>query len=141
MTSTNTPLWETGDWTPLAPISGDLNADVCVVGLGGSGLTAVHELLDAGVDVIGIDAGIVAGGAAGRNGGLALAGLAPFHHDAVRELGHERALRFYRATMDEQQRMLAATPFTANELHITLLTRLHATNCRAFDQCARAVGT
>ncbi len=110
MTSTNTPLWETGGWTPLAPVSGDLNADVCVVGLGGSGLTAIHELLDAGVDVIGIDAGTVAGGAAGRNGGLALAGLAPFYHDAVRELGHGRALRLYRATMDEQQRMLAATP-------------------------------
>ncbi|QDV09857.1 FAD dependent oxidoreductase [Planctomycetes bacterium Poly30] len=106
----NTPLWETGRWTPLPPVAEPLAADVCVVGLGGSGLTAVHELLDRGARVIGIDAGIVAGGAAGRNGGLALAGLAPFYHRAVEALGHDRALAFYRATMEEQARMRSATP-------------------------------
>lgn len=106
----NTPLWETGSWKELPPVSGPLAADVCVVGLGGSGLTAVHELLDRGARVIGIDAGIVAGGAAGRNGGLALAGLAPFYHRAIEDLGHDRALAFYCATIDEQARMREATP-------------------------------
>lgn len=106
----NTPIWDTGRWTALPAAAEALTCDVCVVGLGGSGLTAIHELLAKGVDVIGLDAGTVAGGAAGRNGGLALAGLAPFYHSAVKDIGRERALGLYRATLEEQQRVLAATP-------------------------------
>lgn len=87
-----------------------MHADVCVVGLGGSGLAAVHELLDLGQRVVGIDAGIVAGGAAGRNGGFLLAGPADFHHDAVRTVGRDRATALYRRTLDELARMQAETP-------------------------------
>ena len=110
MLAPNTPLWETGDWTALPAVDAALTCDVCVVGLGGSGLTAIHELLAQGVDVVGVDAGNVAGGAAGRNGGLGLAGLAPFYHRAIEDIGHERALGLYRATLEEQQRVLEATP-------------------------------
>jgi glycine/D-amino acid oxidase-like deaminating enzyme len=87
-----------------------VHADICVVGLGGSGLAAVHELLDLGQRVVGIDAGAVAGGAAGRNGGLLLAGPADFHHDAVRTVGRERARALYRRTLDELARMQSETP-------------------------------
>jgi glycine/D-amino acid oxidase-like deaminating enzyme len=87
-----------------------VRADVCVVGLGGSGLAAVHELLDLGQRVVGIDAGPVAGAAAGRNGGFLLAGPADFHHDAVRTVGRERATALYRRTLDELDRMQAETP-------------------------------
>jgi len=38
--------------------------------LGGSGLTCIHELLELGVRVAGIDATTVGGGAAGQNGGF-----------------------------------------------------------------------
>ena len=38
----------------------ETRADVCVIGLGGSGLTAIHALLDSGLDVVGLDAGAVA---------------------------------------------------------------------------------
>jgi hypothetical protein len=37
----------------------------------------------------------VAGGAAGRNGGFLLAGLAAFHHDAVAAHGRARARALY----------------------------------------------
>jgi glycine/D-amino acid oxidase-like deaminating enzyme len=87
-----------------------VHADICVVGLGGSGLAAVHELLDLGQRVVGIDAGVVAGGAAGRNGGFLLAGPADFHHDAVRTVGRDRATALYRRTLDELARMQAETP-------------------------------
>ncbi len=70
----------------------------------------MHELLDLGQRVVGIDAGIVAGGAAGRNGGFLLAGPADFHHDAVRIVGRERATALYRRTLDELARMQAETP-------------------------------
>lgn len=81
-----------------------------MIGLGGSGLAAVHELLDLGQRVVGIDAGTVAGGAAGRNGGFLLAGPADFHHDAVQTAGRERAVALYRRTVAEIDRMQAETP-------------------------------
>lgn len=83
---------------------------MCVVGLGGSGLAAVHELLDLGRRVVGVDAGVVAGGAAGRNGGFLLAGPADFHHDAVRTAGRDRAVALYRRTLAELDRIERETP-------------------------------
>ncbi len=106
----NTPLWDDHPWTPLPPLEGELEADVCVVGLGGSGLNCVQELLGLGARVVGLEAGSVAGGAAGRNGGLLLAGTAMFYHDAVKALGRERARALYALTLTELGRTEAATP-------------------------------
>jgi gamma-glutamylputrescine oxidase len=104
------PLWEEGGWTPLPPLSGAARADVCVVGLGGSGLAAVDELRSRGASVVGLDAGRVGGGAAGRNGGFLLAGLAEPYHLAVRQLGRERAAALYALTLDELDRIARTTP-------------------------------
>ena len=106
----STPLWETGGWTPLPPLRGSTTTDVCVVGLGGSGLAAVEELLSRGASVVGVDAGAVAGGAAGRNGGFLLAGLAEPYHRVVRQLGRERAAQLYALTLDELGRIARDTP-------------------------------
>src|SRR5690349_3480877 len=81
---TGIPVWgdpRAGENPP--PLNGEVTADLCVVGLGGSGLAAVCAALEAGATVAGVDAGPVGGGAAGRNGGFLLAGTARFHHDAV----------------------------------------------------------
>jgi glycine/D-amino acid oxidase-like deaminating enzyme len=80
------------------------------VGLGGSGLTCLVELRRLGLSAIGLDAGTVGGGAAGRNGGFLLAGLAAFHHDAVARHGRERAAALYRLTMVEVDRIAALAP-------------------------------
>jgi glycine/D-amino acid oxidase-like deaminating enzyme len=104
------PVWEAGGWRPLAPLRGEVEADACVVGLGGSGLTAVLELRSLGARVVGVDAGAVAAGAAGRNGGFLLAGMHPFYHDAVAALGRERARAVYRLTMEEIDRIETAAP-------------------------------
>ncbi len=104
------PVWETGSRKAFAELDSTVDCDVCVVGLGGSGLSAIAELLRAGLDVVGIDAGVVAGGAAGRNGGFLLAGLAAFYHDAARELGASRAARLYRLTLAEIEAMTARHP-------------------------------
>ena len=106
------PVWSTAPrhqrW---AALDGDGQADLCVVGLGYSGLAAVGAALDAGATVIGLDAGLVASGAAGANGGFLLAGLALFHHEAVARLGAARARGLYQATLDELDRMgTAASP-------------------------------
>lgn len=104
------PVWEDHRWSALPPLRGEVDADVCVVGLGGSGLTCVEELLALGASVVGVDAGMVAGGAAGRNGGFLLAGMAPFYHEAVESLGRKRARAVYQLTLEEMERIEAAAP-------------------------------
>lgn len=104
------PLWEDGSWSALPALRGTVTADVCVVGLGGSGLAAVDELLACGATVVGVDAGSVAGGAAGRNGGFLLAGLADPYDVAVDRLGRAKAAELQRLTLAEMDRMTAAAP-------------------------------
>jgi gamma-glutamylputrescine oxidase len=102
------PVW--GDpraWGNPPVLEGEVAADVCVVGLGGSGLAAVGALLEAGATVAAVDAGPVGGGAAGRNGGFLLAGTARFHHDAVATWGRERAVALYESTVAEMDRLEA----------------------------------
>lgn len=106
----NTPVWDDAPWAPFPPLAEDVSADVCVIGLGGSGLSCVGELLRLGASVVGIDAGPIAGGAAGRNGGFLLAGTYHFYHDAVEALGREWASSLYRLTLDEVDRIAAETP-------------------------------
>jgi glycine/D-amino acid oxidase-like deaminating enzyme len=105
-----TPLWETGSVAPLPRLEGDVEVDACVVGLGGSGLTCVRELLRLGLRVAGVEAGRVGGGAAGRNGGFLLAGLALFYHDAVARFGHARARAIYELTLGELDRIESEVP-------------------------------
>jgi glycine/D-amino acid oxidase-like deaminating enzyme len=97
----NTPVWDDTPWTALAPLGGDVQTDVCVIGLGGSGLSSIEELVALGRRVVGIDAGSVAGGAAGRNGGFLRPGVAAPHHEAVRALGRDRAVRLHQLTLEE----------------------------------------
>lgn len=106
----NRSAWDTPGWKPLPPLSGSIETAVCVVGLGGAGLAAVRGAIDRGLAVVGIDAAAVAGGAAGRNGGFLLAGLAAFHHRARALLGRDRARRLYECTIDELDRLAAETP-------------------------------
>ena len=104
------PVWDDGGWAGLPALAGDTKADVCVVGLGGSGLAAVDEALQAGASVIGLDGGQVAGGAAGANGGFLLAGAADAYHRTVARLGRPEARDLYQRTLAELDRMADAAP-------------------------------
>lgn len=90
----------------VGPLDGPTSADVVVVGLGASGLTACRRLAERGADVVGVDAMGIAAGAAGRNGGFLLVGAAHFHHRAVAAWGHEVALGLYRESCAELERTL-----------------------------------
>jgi gamma-glutamylputrescine oxidase len=89
----------------LPPLAGDRTADACVVGLGASGLAAVEALADRGLRVIGVDAGRVAAGAAGRNGGFLLGGPALYLHRAAERWGLEVTDGLYRETLAELDRL------------------------------------
>lgn len=104
------PVWDDGEGPVFPALDGDVRAEACVVGLGGSGLDCLSGLRDAGVDAVGLDAGTVGDGAAGRNGGLLLSGVPDFHHRAVARLGRERAVGLYRATLEQIARMADDTP-------------------------------
>ena len=104
------PLWDVGPELARPALVGEVDADVCVVGLGGSGLTCARELRRLGARVVGLDAGLVGSGAAGRNGGFLLAGVSRFHHDAVARYGRARAVALYRLTLDELDRIDAGAP-------------------------------
>ena len=129
----NRPVWDDGAWTALPRLDRDLTADACVIGLGGSGLSCIDELLAMGRTVVGIDAEDVASGAAGRNGGFLLAGTADFHHDAVTALGRARAVRITELTLEELMRISAQAP---GVVRITGSLRL-ASSDDEFADCAR----
>jgi gamma-glutamylputrescine oxidase len=103
-------LWHDPPATARPPLTRDITADVCVIGLGGSGLAAVREARALGASVVGLDATTIAGGAAGRNGGFLLGGMAEFHHDACDRWGYERATALYRHTLDAMAEMRADAP-------------------------------
>lgn len=105
-------MWDDASSAPLLlpSLQGEVSADVCVVGLGGSGLACIRELQRLGASVVGVDADRVGGGAGGRNGGFLLAGLAPFHHDAVQRYGRARARALYELTLEELDRITADGP-------------------------------
>lgn len=102
--------WEDERWTSLPHLSGIARADACVIGLGGSGLSAIHAFFDQGMNAIGIDAGGIAGGAAGSNGGFLLAGTARFYHRVAEQLGRARASELYRLTVLEIERLQRELP-------------------------------
>ncbi len=53
----------------LPPMDGDIQADVCIIGAGFTGLGAALELARAGVRVVVLEAARVGSGGSGRNGG------------------------------------------------------------------------
>lgn len=66
------PGWYTETATPLppfAPLRGAVRTEVCVVGGGYTGLSAAWHLVQAGFDVVLLEAQRVGFGASGRNGG------------------------------------------------------------------------
>lgn len=128
----NQPAWEQDlpVWRQLSALQGTVQADVCVIGLGGSGLAAIHRLLELGLNTVGVDAGTVAGAAAGRNGGLLLAGLEAAHHRAAGALGAEVARDWYLASQQELKRMHKQTP---SHVRITGSLRIAADEAELAD--------
>lgn len=140
LSSADQPIWYDVPDPLYSPLAETIAVDVCVIGLGGSGLTCIHELLELGVRVAGIDAVAVGGGAAGRNGGFLLAGLAAFYHDAVAAIGRERAAAIYRRTIAEIERMATAMPGIVRRVGSLRIAAspAEAADCNAQLQAMRA---
>lgn len=77
--------------TRFAPLAGDTNADVCVVGAGYTGLSAALHLAEAGFDVVLLEAHRIGFGASGRNGGQLGSGQRMDQDDLERMMGAAQA--------------------------------------------------
>jgi len=102
-----TPYWLDAPYEPRPPLSGEVETEACVIGGGVAGLSCARRLAERGIETILLEAGTVAGGASGRNGGFLIAGTALFHNDARERLGAERASAIYAATLNAQEEIVA----------------------------------
>ncbi|WP_022728273.1 NAD(P)/FAD-dependent oxidoreductase [Fodinicurvata sediminis] len=77
---------------PVRPaLAESLQADVCVIGAGYSGLSTAIELAERGLDVVVLEAQTVGWGASGRNGGQVCSGFSSGTGKIERALGREDA--------------------------------------------------
>ena len=90
--------WYAATATPLPPfpaLEGTVEADVCVVGGGYTGLSAALHLREAGYDVALLEAQRVGWGASGRNGGQVGTGMRQDQDWLERAAGRDRARAFW----------------------------------------------
>ena len=128
-TSTGTGTCRSGTtvWSPperttcvaRPPLDGDIEADVCVVGAGYTGLWTAHSLLvaDPGLRVVLLEAEIAGFGASGRNGGWCSALFPASVAALAHRHGREAALAIRRAmnaTVAEVGRAVAAEGIDAH---------------------------
>jgi gamma-glutamylputrescine oxidase len=79
----------------LPALRDNITADACVVGAGFAGLTTALELAKRGKSVVLLEAGRVAGGASGRNGGFVSNGFALGINDVAKHVGQQEARALY----------------------------------------------
>src|SRR6476646_613664 len=130
---------DVANWTGCAPLDGDVTADACVIGLGGSGLAAVDGLVGRGLSVVAVDAGRVAGGAAGGNGGFLVGGPDAHMHSASTAWGEEAAVWLYRRTRAELDRLEELLPDVVRRVGAIRLAGLPGepeTDAEAADRAA-----
>lgn len=80
---------------PLAPLEGDLDADVCVVGAGLSGCSTALHLAERGYKVVVLEAERIGYGASGRSGGQIIPGWAGGMDKIAAQLGAGDARRLW----------------------------------------------
>lgn len=91
----------------LAPLAGDVRAEVCVVGAGYTGLGAALELAGRGVSVVVLEAAEVGSGASGRNGGQVHTGQRRDQAWLEGAVGRDDALALWRLAEDARAHLTA----------------------------------
>ena len=88
------PTWYSATMVPAAayaPLAGNLDVDVCVIGGGLAGLTAAREIARSGWSVVVLEADRVGGKASGCNCGFVLPGFALAADQIVERVGPDAA--------------------------------------------------
>src|SRR5215218_543158 len=126
MTTATTPYCLDTPYEPRSALDGHIDIEACVIGGGVGGLSCARRLAMNGIETVLLEAGTVAGGASGRNGGFLITGTALFHNDARERLGAERARAMYARTLAAQDEIyeLAAELGAGDALRRVGLLRL-----------------
>lgn len=107
MSTGTAPYWLDSPYDARPSLDSDIEVEACVIGGGVAGLSCARRLAEHGIETVVLEAGTVAGGASGRNGGFLIAGVAAFHNDAREQYGAERARAMYARTLAAQQDVYA----------------------------------
>ena len=101
----NEVYWQQAQREPFGGLDGQTSTEVAIIGAGIGGLATAWHLAERGIETMVIDAGVVASGASGRNGGFFIAGPAPMYNDARQLFGAHLARRIQAATLAAQQQV------------------------------------
>lgn len=115
----------------FAPASGEVTAEVVVVGGGVSGCSTAWHLARAGVRVVLLEARELASGASGRNGGFLLAGLAHRPAALARIVGEARAAELFDLTVTGREHLLEAATAIGAGAHVARTGSLRLATDRA----------
>jgi gamma-glutamylputrescine oxidase len=88
---------------PQPRLTGEVTADVCIIGAGYTGLSAALELAEAGHRVTILEARQVGYGASGRNGGQICTGFSSGQARIEAQLGKADALKCFRVAQEAKQ--------------------------------------
>jgi glycine/D-amino acid oxidase-like deaminating enzyme len=89
-----------------APLAGNVDASVCIIGGGFAGLATAMSLIEQGErDVVVLEAETVGHGASGRNGGFVFGGFSLGERGLVDTVGVEEARKLYQLTLDATMRI------------------------------------
>ena len=83
-----------------APLAGDVQADVCVVGGGIAGCSTALHLAERGYSVVLLEGHRIGWGASGRSGGQAIFGFAAGQDKLVAQVGREDARRMFDVSVE-----------------------------------------
>ena len=132
-------------WLDTAPAFGgtaleaaDRQVDVVIVGAGLTGLSAALEFVRQGAKTVVLEANDVLGKASGRNGGQCNVGVHQDFAALVKQLGEERASRYYRAfeaAVDSVERIVTEEKIDCGFARCGKLKL--ATKARHFDSLQR----
>lgn len=100
-----TPYWLDGAPSLAAPLTGDVSADLVVIGAGLCGASAAYAAARAGVSVVWLEGGAVCHGASGRNAGFLLQGTAERYVRAVGIHGRSEAREVHALTRENHRAM------------------------------------
>lgn len=100
-------------FAPCPPLTGDVAADVCIIGAGYTGLSAALELAEHGYKVVVLEAQAVGYGASGRNGGQICTGFSSGQGKIEGQLGKADAREAF-AIAEEAKTLLTSRLQTYN---------------------------
>ncbi len=91
--------------TPRPRLTLETDTNICIVGAGLAGLWIARELVRRGYDVVVLEAGRIAHGASGRNGGFCSAGFAQELPVLIERVGLDHARALYKLSREGVERV------------------------------------